>query len=185
MAPPRPNILEQPSSRLLCLPAELRNTIYRYTLLEPLAINIRVGRQAPPLLQTCRQVRKEAVSIYWTENSVLAIVVDFHHAIPCFLKQVVRRYPADKQAGGDRNYMLTGNPYWNNLMRWMKRVYSNTATRYSVLNQPSPEHATIAAMFAIANKGRAMQWAWQDVEQILEGHRAILGGLDRRWLLDR
>ena len=63
-----PTITSQPDCQLLNkLPAEIRNDIYRYVLLEE--DRIRLHRiNAPALLTTCRQLLKEAGSIYFGEN---------------------------------------------------------------------------------------------------------------------
>lgn len=47
------------------LPAEIRNTIYAYTLFEPNGANINAE---PALLGTCKQIRSEAALMYWAIN---------------------------------------------------------------------------------------------------------------------
>ncbi|KAK3724432.1 hypothetical protein LTR37_001056 [Vermiconidia calcicola] len=55
-----------PASKFLALPGELRNTIYRYALLsDPGVLVMRQQFSEPALLATCRQVRDEAVSVYF------------------------------------------------------------------------------------------------------------------------
>lgn len=54
------------------LPAELRNTIYAYTLFEPHGAYI---NSEPALLRTCKQIRDEASLMYWAINQ---FQVDIH-----------------------------------------------------------------------------------------------------------
>lgn len=54
-------------SQLMKLPAELKNAIYRFTLLEPEEIVIETGAVPPPqpgLRQTSREIRKDAINTY-------------------------------------------------------------------------------------------------------------------------
>lgn len=57
-------------SPLLALAPELRNDIYRHVLVSDAAIDIGSESSAtqPSILQTCRQIREEAESIYYHEN---------------------------------------------------------------------------------------------------------------------
>ncbi|KAK3712091.1 hypothetical protein LTR37_009182 [Vermiconidia calcicola] len=54
--------------RLTTLPAELRNKIYRYALLSEDAIAIAAARSKSSLLETCKRIRHEASSIFYSEN---------------------------------------------------------------------------------------------------------------------
>lgn len=61
-------------SPLLNLAAELRNHIYRYTVVSAAHINIKHeqhGGIPPALLATCRQVREEVTSIFYSENTFI------------------------------------------------------------------------------------------------------------------
>ena len=81
-----PSEPEAPKHTLLTLPPEMRNRIYRSALIEPQNILIREDKDTlhhrhprplqmkppqtePPLLSTCRQIRKEALDIYYQENT--------------------------------------------------------------------------------------------------------------------
>lgn len=65
-------------SRLLALPAELRNAIYSLVLVEPsdIVISTKHYSQPPALLATCRQVREEASSLYYSLNRFHFMVSD-------------------------------------------------------------------------------------------------------------
>ncbi|KAF7189270.1 hypothetical protein HII31_09423 [Pseudocercospora fuligena] len=73
---PRPvkqSTFKTQASRLLSLPAELRNNIYRNALISKSRIAIRDAAgdvfDPPALLSVCRQISEEAASIFWAENS--------------------------------------------------------------------------------------------------------------------
>ncbi|KAK3706704.1 hypothetical protein LTR37_012548, partial [Vermiconidia calcicola] len=52
-------------SPLLELPGELRNRIYGYVLVDDIIKLDSTGHTEPELLHTCKQVRKEAIRIYY------------------------------------------------------------------------------------------------------------------------
>lgn len=67
--------------RLLELPAELRNRIYRDVL-----VSDHVGIEAhtfsqPAMLKTCCQIRSEATSIYYIESTFYVGADDFDHRL--------------------------------------------------------------------------------------------------------
>ncbi|KAK5112292.1 hypothetical protein LTR85_011564 [Meristemomyces frigidus] len=66
-------------SQLLALPPELRNIIYRCVLVSDTPINIscEASITPPTLLDTCRRIREEAISIYYHENTFAATAPTF------------------------------------------------------------------------------------------------------------
>jgi len=65
----------------LGLPGELRNHIYRLVLLESIDVYVdRSNYKQPPLLRTCRKMRKEALQIFYKENRFMVAVRDLHFA---------------------------------------------------------------------------------------------------------
>ena len=60
-------------SRLLSLPPELRNHIYRYVLVQEHPVNVRYTIRTilrePTLLATNRQIRSEALCLFYAENT--------------------------------------------------------------------------------------------------------------------
>lgn len=69
------SILPPSHSQLLSLPAELRNRIYEYALIEENEIAITADLHVPALLQTSRQIRREARSLYFEKNTFTAVRV--------------------------------------------------------------------------------------------------------------
>lgn len=65
----------QLQSPLLQLPAELRNIVYRYSLIKTGEIRIQLRDLIPPsILCVCRQIRHEASSIFFSENTFVLTV---------------------------------------------------------------------------------------------------------------
>lgn len=79
---------------LLDLPAELRNQIYHYVVVDPERISIDLSNldgpntKQPALTKVCRQVRAEAITIYYLDNK-------FNLTIPATM--VNAKYPSTTQ----------------------------------------------------------------------------------------
>lgn len=74
--PTTPNEISFP---FLKLPAELRNSIYRYAVVRISPIDIdATGLQEPALLWVSKQIRQEAAPIFWSENKLRITTVDYN-----------------------------------------------------------------------------------------------------------
>lgn len=63
---------------ILGLPAEIRNRVFSYVVVQDAAIVVTGdGPREPALLSTCTQIREETLTVYYTLNSFLLIVTDF------------------------------------------------------------------------------------------------------------
>ena len=72
---------ESNTCRILALPAELRNEIYRYAIIEDGQIEVTLeGPGEPELLRTCGEIRQEAITIYYTENHFVLQIEDWDGA---------------------------------------------------------------------------------------------------------
>ncbi|KAK4613576.1 hypothetical protein CLAFUW4_08851 [Fulvia fulva] len=108
-------------SKLLALPAELGNAIYRYTLCDDNNITLtRYNYKLPALLHACTRTRKEASATYDIENT-------FDIDTPGFDPTVMLRFERDAQQLVDLDDITyyTGSDassgyYWDNLRRWLK-----------------------------------------------------------------
>lgn len=128
--------------RLLSLPAEMENKIYRYTLTTPEDIEIRSAADlpvGPGLLRTCRresraarllavlctaiantlypEIRPEAIGIYYHENDFAFPIQNFN--ADCYIKF----------CKSSRNRLMSSHIFriyeartgsWPNLVRWLK-----------------------------------------------------------------
>ncbi|KAK4548801.1 hypothetical protein LTR36_008574 [Oleoguttula mirabilis] len=79
-------IQNPPASPLLSLPPELRNRIYRFTLVEAHAIRITADQhEQPNLLHANRQLRSEARAIYMQEKDFELVCHDMRPELPANL----------------------------------------------------------------------------------------------------
>ncbi|KAK3722639.1 hypothetical protein LTR37_002209 [Vermiconidia calcicola] len=69
------------SSPLLELPGELRNRFYGYVLVDDIIKLDSTRHTEPELLHTCKQVRKEAIRIYYAENRFEILVPDYDSSL--------------------------------------------------------------------------------------------------------
>jgi hypothetical protein len=66
------------SSPLLELPPELRNQIYRYVLVSKSTVHVGLGAFVEsPLLMTFKQIRHEATSIFYKENTIEILIDNY------------------------------------------------------------------------------------------------------------
>ena len=80
MAPYRNTRSGSSKCHLFELSPELRNTIYRLALVSNNTIEVGAADAPPmdpPLLMTCRQIRREARGIYYQENTVNFTALDY------------------------------------------------------------------------------------------------------------
>lgn len=73
------DIAEAAACHLLELPAELRNRIYRLVLHRNKHIQVATtGYEREDMLSTCRQIRQEAIKIYYYENTFRVTMPDWN-----------------------------------------------------------------------------------------------------------
>jgi len=75
---------DAPTSPLLRLPPELRNAIYSYVLVDPPEVLVTNHWRPPALLSMSKQVRREALKIYFAEN---IFRIDMYALIPGPLRE--------------------------------------------------------------------------------------------------
>ena len=75
---------DAPAPPLLRLPPELRNAIYSYVLVDPPEVLVTNHWRPPALLSMSKQVRREALKIYFAEN---IFRIDMYALIPGPLRQ--------------------------------------------------------------------------------------------------
>lgn len=108
---------EYPRASLLGIPGELRNTIYRYALLEDQLVKLSPqNHQLPGLLRTCSQIRDEANEIYQIENN---FQVDAWNMKLCIPKNYAEHWMSSLEHS---HFWITmrGSTDWKNFMVWLR-----------------------------------------------------------------
>lgn len=178
VAPARVSVGEAQQSRLLSLPAELRNKIYRLSLLESRRIMIGSAYPLPSqpgLLQTCRQLRLESSNIYYKENRFRHIIVEFDSRLYRKWYQSSR-----KRAKCHTSFHIYESKKWSNLMEWLEAWYHKTCRRPDLRSKGSP--GVDAKVFKMARRMRDEQHlSWSIAAKGLEDMHQVLMSTDPRW----
>ncbi|KAK3723933.1 hypothetical protein LTR37_001417 [Vermiconidia calcicola] len=182
-APKNTNASRQQKLHLLGLPAELRNKIYEYALVdfEDTQIWDSCNIQ-PPLLHVCRTIRREAISIFYTFNLFNLHIRDcdskpVHHFYTT--QQKYFRGPGIVREGRHSGIgwtILYGTPNWANLRGWCKAWYEGGMGLVAGEKTPSGcrnRNAAMGVTTAVYNMG-GVEWAV--VDQVLMGMRQNSGG---------
>lgn len=64
--------------RLLSLPAEIRNEIWKFTVIDPKPLSILKEKpKQPAITQTCRQIRAESIRYFYRGNSFTCTIINY------------------------------------------------------------------------------------------------------------
>jgi hypothetical protein len=179
------NTPTQQDSPLLNLPGELRNRIYRFAIINPLSIELDVGRwqnHQPALLRTCKQVRIEALRLFYIENKMTTNIHDWDPVVKVRCSELLTSHNIRSH---HLYHYFTGGPNWENLLAWLKAVFEGKIGGISSClgKIRTLERKIVGAMFMLVSttvKGTA---EWSELLPQLELQREILGMVDHRWLL--
>ncbi|EME84624.1 uncharacterized protein MYCFIDRAFT_195623 [Pseudocercospora fijiensis CIRAD86] len=186
-----PSAKDEQKCRLLTLPGELRNRIYRLVLLtannEKISISS-TGFSRPALTRVNKQVRRETLKIFYYENRFKTTIHAFHPAL--LRKFIACICTADSELEQRLlSYTLSvplDSPSWSNLMAWAKEYHGKI-----LLARPHPPKKlrefemsdmtrhVVGAMFETVRVLRKQPW--KQVEEVLGVSRPTLITLDRRW----
>lgn len=171
---------------LMSLPPELRNRIYRFAVVSSQKIDVSSsGIQEPDLLLACKQTRKEALGIFYSENT---FAVDNHDYDPSVsvrwtskLRQMYRQHLI-KEAPTCVFSTPSPQPNWPNFARWLKHAHA----KETILSVGAFEGGTkwadelvLEACSRLAMETRDVPW--ERFEQVLEVQHQALIRLDVRW----
>lgn len=177
------------SSRLLSLPPELRVMIFEFVLISGrITISPSAVPAWPALLSTNRQVREEALKIWYGKNLFSFTVVDCDGS----LANKFRRNTQWKIYHPQKDNALVnfqGRPDWRNLMDWCRDVHCGSATAIFSIPKEHREDvskypllAVLAAAQEISAASRARRERWSTCKATLKSLRMVAGVADRRWL---
>ncbi|KAK3631765.1 hypothetical protein LTR56_016721 [Elasticomyces elasticus] len=163
------------SFRFFDLPPELRNRCYRYALSTADTIQL-VGdaRMEPALLRASRQLRGEAASIYYAENTFLFIIRDMAGAEMVPFRRLQLRF--SKDARGVFGFTVAPGVNWANLLAWLKAHHAHRRRAPSWYHRSEDERyhdlVIVAAAFDVVRMMRNEDWT--RIEALLEIlHKAV------------
>ena len=170
---PRSSALRKNDSPLLSLPAELRNTIYRYALLEPDEIEVeRQQHMQPALLRICRQVRSEASPMFYNENKFKAVSTDLSAIAPA------THWTNTKVSDSNLDIFAYGDMSWANLKSWLKRYHAREIAGMGPGGEQK-RFEVVARAFGMVEEMEEVQWSV--VENVLEQFREAVAAKDGTW----
>ncbi|KAK5127977.1 hypothetical protein LTR85_005094 [Meristemomyces frigidus] len=183
---------DEGASRLLSLPAELRNRIWRYAVVFG-EVTITVADphpKTPALVRTCGQARNEAIGIWLLENTFSTTIHNCDGSWTTgtgveFDSVVATAFRTGAVGDGSQGeyhwkFQLVGGPHWGNLLTWMKPVHGKG---YSTLKNGDPSwdpvlKVVMAALSAVAGM---KERTWADVEVVLEHLHMGVAASDIAW----
>ena len=151
--------------------------IYREVLIEPNAILTSPASTAPPieppLLWTCRQIRKEALSIYYEENNFTWDIEDNNASLYI---QWCRAQPS--RAKVEANFLLEDSQNWPNLMKWVDACGQGECRR----PEEEPEELELAAIHVLdVAVSMAGAVSWEKMQTLLSKMRNALACEHWEW----
>ncbi|KAK3066347.1 hypothetical protein LTR53_017345, partial [Teratosphaeriaceae sp. CCFEE 6253] len=169
------------TSRFLALPAELRNTIYRFALVPPGEINVEgPARMQPALLRASRQLRQEALSIYYSDNRFSFTVQNMCGVGMVHFRVLLKKYRSKAVHGNFARYLGQGL-HWGNLMEWMGASHAEPKARagWSFHQMACSKCRVVGAAFDIVREMRKDEWA--KVETVLQAYHEGVAAANPAW----
>lgn len=179
--------MAQTRCAFLELPAELRNRIYRLTLLSNDRIEIRTpSLQEPGVLAACRQIRTEAESIFHVENRFQIYFRDYEPTNLVFWAAKQRAVKARHNVKLEMQFYETDDsaPNWANLMKLLRLSHAGVILPdqkpTSALSDDFPMRAhQFAALMGMVKELTAMPWS--TVERILLLQQRVMISTNDGW----
>lgn len=177
-----------PPFRLLGLPPELRCKIYHCALHSSEAITVTsTGYDRPALISAFRQVRHEALAIFYMANMFILDLQDYNSAASyrfiLSLPPKLERLLAIKMTSLHRS-----EPHWRNVLQWLERYHADKAhtpvvpQRLWEKYQAPQDVMIVSGMFQMVKQMAG--FSWKRVKQVVEVQREVLANCDVRWLED-
>ena len=171
------------------LPAELRNRIYEFVLLQEDDEAIEIGSTGvpePSLLLTCKQIRKEGLPIYYEENTFDIFSRDFDSSVMLKWAERSRLVTTEEALASGNNHVRSSSmqPNWLNLSLWLERYHKKEVHDCIYHPTKAPAHFSadlrvVGVMFCLVLSLRDRPWS--GVKQLLDEDHNILVSLDSRW----
>ena len=166
------------------LSPELRNLIYQHTLLEYDSVEISSSFVIPGLLSVNRQIRSEALEVFYIGNSfrVLAPSCDGTLMLKWILhtSAIVLTLPPPSSSKQKRSVTVTfdasGNPHWDKLEAWLlwRWQYGVPFEHLDVQGKESFGSRVVCTAHNLLN--RFLGQPWSVFEDVLMDYKAIVFG---------
>jgi hypothetical protein len=187
-------------SRLITLPRELRDEIWRLVIGDNTDLNAtQPGMPTPALIRVNRLIRREALEILLKEHRWTCNITNYDGAYKVarfyelrLMFKAACKLGAFSRDGEDKdgiwrdlglnrfNVWYYGRPNWVNLMRCLKAEYD--AGGYKAHHKPEQRHSDHQVLVsAEILLGVMKDKPWEDVEAALEALHAAVASKDRRW----
>jgi hypothetical protein len=125
-------------------------------------INVRKLSGPPSLLSTCRTIRKEAGTIFYTDNTFKTHVL--RNDILPFLGFFEQHETYHKGSGDNMKFLVGGSNNWDNLLVWLRHVHESRARAPSLETPKKVEDFVLRAAFRVVFEIRGK---WEDKEMVL------------------
>lgn len=170
---------------LLTMPGELRNRIYRDALVTDLPIHVTRDEnwKQPALLATSKQIRRETYRIYYLENHFILETPDMDDiTIYAFTKHALPYRPDWFCSGGPRySVLITGQPNWSNLVRWMQAWYEGRVLPIAHSETMDSALKTAATAFEMLRELHDAGAPWEPARRVLELYRKGVDEAGHTW----
>lgn len=170
-----------PRASLLGIPGEIRNTIFRMSLVEDHTIRLdsKKNRLEPGLLRCCRSIRREAQSIFFEENRFL---VTIHN---CRVAGMASHWIWRNGAVPDdrTSVIMVGKPSWSSLKTWVKLWLKYEGKGIPWYGEGRRRlHRICAKAFAVADAAEPA--GEKRLDAVLEAFRETVEMLERKRVFD-
>ncbi|KJX99841.1 hypothetical protein TI39_contig350g00031 [Zymoseptoria brevis] len=170
---------------LLGIPPELRNTIYRLimTTQNSQVTVTATGYRRPPVLQTCKEIRSEALSLFYAEHSFTIRARNFDSSAASLWTRRSRHLapPGSMSCLANAEW----SPHWKNLLEWLRKYHAGELNIVAwhlfsdLSSKPQQARDLVSMMFEMTLPLNGSPWGL--VEKVLEKVRPLLVETDARW----
>lgn len=170
--------------------------IYRLALVDsqPIILTDDHGFEEPMLLITCKDIRKEAATIFYAENTWKVDAKDYKISTYLRWLRIVRAVCKRNEvlfsvAMSQTTTYGSYNPNWTNLVEWLKAFHKGTTRRHIMkpsdarkqdgFDSTNIDLIAVGMIFETMKNMRAKKW--DRIEKVLKNFRVILAMDDPRW----
>ncbi|KJX99838.1 hypothetical protein TI39_contig350g00029 [Zymoseptoria brevis] len=167
-------------SFLLNLPPELRTEIYSLAVKSPTRHIIvdADGYDRPPVLGTCKEVRADALKLFYCTNTFTVLAVNYNYATMARFLALLGTLKISKNFV-KYYFDMIGRPNWSNLRDWVKRYHAGEEDYLPPARKQTKERILLRALFDTARVMRGQEWRL--VKKVMSAMRPALIDLDARW----